>query len=154
MTQSSPSGWQARLPRTLAFLAGLSVVILSLYTTFHSYQEIAALYDPAQAGNDPVSAWDRRIRKILPDLPAEGTIGYMADWNIPDAKYSFGDQYGEWILTRYALAPHFVKRSGEYDFIVGNFSEPKSEEWFQQTFGVSILKDYDGGLYLLKGPAR
>ena len=136
------------------FTAIALLVLFAAYTMLRSYRETNELWQTSDPARDPVSSWDRRVRKILPDLPAGVTVGYLADWDIPKFKFSAGDQHGEWVLTRYALAPHFVKGGTAYQYIVGNFSQPHDDQWFMDTFGVTVIKRYDAELYLLQGPGK
>jgi hypothetical protein len=149
----------------------LSLVLSKLHTiivaigflfilAFGSYNAIAyrnhmvGAADTDNIGNDMVSTWDRRMRKLLPDLPDHGVIGYLADWDIPDYVYGHSDQTVEFILSQYALAPLTLQRGTDYPVIIGNFSDagdPKKIPGVLELFNLKILMEHTNEILLLEG---
>ena len=127
---------QLRL-RAGQLLIGL-IVLLSLYSS------ISYLIWTQSAGTvafDHVADWDARFAPVKEALPIQrGTLGYIADWDIPGADFSTSDQDAEYILTQYAFAPFILVRGADYEWIVGSLSPRSYEAWVQIRLGE--YKDY------------
>jgi hypothetical protein len=135
---------QLRL-RAGQLLIGL-IVLLSLYSS------ISYLIWTQSAGTvdfDHVADWDARFTPVKEALPIQrGTLGYIADWDIPGADFAPSDQDAEFILTQYAFAPFILVRGAEQEWIVGSLSPRSYEAWTQ--IRVGKYKDYKfkGNVYL------
>ena len=114
------------------------IVLLSLYSS------ISYLIWTQSAGTvafDHVADWDARFAPVKEALPIQrGTLGYIADWDIPGADFSTSDQDAEYILTQYAFAPFILVRGADYEWIVGSLSPRSYEAWVQIRLGE--YKDY------------
>ncbi len=83
-----------------------------------------------------------------------GVIGYLADWDIPNAKYGSSDQEVEFLLAQYTVAPVVLERGADHELILGNFSDngnPAKIDNVQEIFGVSLIQPYSNEIFLLKG---
>jgi len=135
---------QIRL-RVQQLLIGL-IVLLSLYSS------VSYLIWTQSAGTiafDQVADWDARFTPVKETLPIQrGALGYIADWDIPNADFDPSDQDAEYILTQYAFAPFILIRGADQEWIVGSLSPRAYEAWIQ--IRVGKYKDYKfkGSVYL------
>ena len=54
-------------------------------------------------------------------LPIQrGTLGYLAEWDVPGADFVASDLDAEYILTQYAFAPFILARGVNHEWIVGS----------------------------------
>ncbi len=130
----------------------LAIIGLILYSSFQGYQLSAAAAD-GLTGDDMVTAWDKRLRKIRNILPEYGTIGYVADWDIPGYKYGSSDQEVEFLLAQYTVAPVVLERGTDHDLILGNFSDngdPQKMETVQKQLGLKIIQTYSNEIFLME----
>ena len=101
-----------------------------------------------------VSVWDRRMRKMIPDLPTHGVVGYLADWDIPDYAYGDKDQTVEYVLSQYSLAPLILQRGSNHPIIIGNFSASNDSEKIPNVlklFDLKIIKEHTNEIFILAG---
>jgi hypothetical protein len=129
------------------------LLCLSMYSAFVGYQRASAASEGME-GDDMVTAWDKRLRKVRQFLPDHGIIGYLADWDIPNAKYGSSDQEVEFLLAQYTVAPVVLERGADHELILGNFSDsgnPEKIDNIQEIFGVSLIQPYSNEIFLLKG---
>ena len=135
---------QLRL-RAQQLLLGL-IVLVSLYSS------VSYLISTQSAGTvdfDQVANWEARFTPVKETLPIQrGTLGYIADWDIPGADFDPSDQDAEYILTQYAFAPFILVRGVDQEWIVGSLSPRSYELWIQ--IRVGEYKDYKfkGNVYL------
>jgi len=129
----------------------LSVLLLIFALVFG----LVGLSDPAFAGymipeSDYVTSWENKIAPMKDMLPDDlGSIGYISDATIqPDQPAS--DDYIEYYLTQYSLAPIFVQRSIEFDWIIVNSQHPDMQIWLDKSIGSYTLQEIGGGLFLLE----
>ena len=95
--------------------------------------------------NDGAVQWEDRMRLVRELLP--GTvrqIGYISD------SEDLGSTIEEYLLTKYALIPFSVRQGVEYEWIIGNFTQPK----FQELLDAQIPEGYSldrlgSGIYLI-----
>ena len=94
--------------------------------------------------DDGVAKWEERmqpVREYLP--PSVREAGYLSD---PDQTA----QVQEFSLTRYALAPVVVRPGTEYEWIVGNFTQPGFEAVLNtQIPSGYTLEKFGAGIYLI-----
>lgn len=125
---------------------------LTLYSSVQGYRLATASVD-GLTGDDMVTAWDKRLRKVRNILPEYGTIGYMADWDIPGYKYGSSDQEVEFLLAQYTVAPLVLERGSDHDLILGNFSDngdPQKMENVQKQLGLRIIQPYSNEIFLME----
>lgn len=133
----------------LAFL-----LFYGLKSSLHYRQQVIASIDPAAAGNDMVSVWDRRMRKLIPYLPDHGVVGYLADRDVKEYPYGYNDQMIEFILSQYSLAPLTLQRGEDFPVIIGNFSDtgdPEKLPFILQKFNVTITREHTNEIFILSG---
>ena len=135
---------QLRL-RAGQLLIGL-IVLLSLYSS------ISYLIWTQSAGTvafDHVADWEARFAPVKETLPIQrGTLGYIADWDIPGADFAPSDQDAEYILTQYAFAPFILVRGVDQEWIVGSLSPRSYEAWVQIRLGEYKDYKFKGNVYL------
>jgi len=140
--------FQARsLRTTLALLILAAAILFAAYRM--AWQSGASLSDRSI---DPVSDWENHLQPLRSDLSktGAGTVGYIADWDIPNEKYNQDDQDVEFILTQFALVPSLVQRGANHTYVIGNLTEenlPKALKLFH----LSLQEEYGKNIYLLKG---
>jgi hypothetical protein len=97
-----------------------------------------------ERGAEALDAWEARLAPVRAALPIErGVIGYVGEWDVPGAEYSFWDQESEYLLAQYALAPLIVVKGPGAEWNVAVLS-PKSFDIWQSShageFEVTRLK--------------
>jgi len=128
------------------------ILLIALSLLFNTYNlfDMVKNRDPNAALKNEVSIWENRLHSMRQELPADvEQIGYAADWDLPGVKYESADQDNEFRLTKYVLAPVIVNRGLEYEWIVGNFSQHRFEDWLRGEIGEYQLKEIGGGVYLI-----
>ncbi len=108
-------------------------------------------------GDDMVTAWDKRLRKIRPLLPESGVVGYLADWDIPGAQFGSSDQEVEFLLAQYTVAPVVLERGKDHPVILGNFSDngdPNKLPEVQATLGISLSQPYSNEINIFTGEGK
>ena len=108
-------------------------------------------WNPQNLHDDPVTNWERRIEPVKADLPKNGKIGYLSDWDLPGWDGSQSDMDNEYRLTQYALAPRLVIRGHDYAKIVANLTHPEDVEQVEALFQVRMIHTYGFGIYLFEG---
>jgi len=135
---------QLRL-RAQQLLLGL-IMLISLYSS------IRYLIWTQSAGTisfDQVANWEARFASVKETLPIQrGTLGYIADWDIPGADFDPSDQDAEYILTQYAFAPFILVRGADHEWIVGSLSPHSYESWVQTRVGKYKDYKFKGNVYL------
>jgi hypothetical protein len=104
--------------------------------------------------DDPVTNWERRIKPLKADLPKNGEIGYLSDWDLPGWDGSQSDMDNEYRLTQYALAPRLLVRGPGYAQLVANLTNPDDVQRIEDIFKVRKIHDYGLGIYLFEGPGQ
>ncbi len=144
-----PSG---KIYRFIVTFFLIAMAGLTLYSSVQGYRLATASVD-GLTGDDMVTAWDKRLRKVRNILPEYGTIGYMADWDIPGYKYGSSDQEVEFLLAQYTVAPLVLERGSDHDLILGNFSDngdPQKMENVQKQLGLRIIQPYSNEIFLME----
>ena len=124
-----------------AFIVLLGLCVYSGITGFQTAAQSAG----EVSGDDMVTAWDKRLRKIRPLLPEYGIVGYLADWDIPGGKFGSSDQEVEFLLAQYTVAPVVLERGHGHELILGNFSDngdPGKLQAVQETLGIRLDQPY------------
>ena len=102
---------------------------------------------------DGISVWEQRLSRLKDNLPPDGIIGYVSDWDIPGEESS-SDLETEYRLTQYTLAPLVLTRGTGYNLVVGNIASTPLDDNLQKILKVKIIEDYGFGIYLLEGNVR
>jgi hypothetical protein len=98
---------------------------------------------------DHVADWENRFADLHSTLPLQrGTVGYISDWDIPDAIFDISDQDAEFILTQYALSPFILVRGEEQEWIVGSLSPSAYKKWVKIRKGEYEDIKFKGNVYL------
>ncbi len=100
-------------------------------------------------GKDEISSFMRRFDGIKETLPERAVVGYFSDEAPKDTP-----EYGKgFFLTQYSLVPVIVIDSTDRDLVIGNLKN-SSELSLCEERGFTVLKDFGGGVVLLKKVAR
>lgn len=147
------------MKKVLNVIRSAALVVLAgfcLYSSVNGYQT-AALSAGDVKGDDMVTAWDKRLRKIRPLLPEYGVIGYMADWDIPGGTFGSSDQEVEFLLAQYTVAPVVLERGAAHSIILGNFSDngdPSKLQNVQDTLGIHLTQPYSNEINIFEGAGK
>ncbi len=109
------------------------------------------------AGDDMVTAWDKRLRKVRLLLPEYGVVGYLADWDIPGYTFGSSDQEVEFLLAQYTVAPVVLERGADHQLILGNFGDngdPSKIENVQKQFEIQLLQPFSNEIFLFEGKEK
>jgi hypothetical protein len=97
---------------------------------------------------DAVTQTEQRLRPASAALPRHGVVGYLSD---EDSYTTPGMR--RYYLTQYALAPLVVSRSARKEFVLGNFKEPSMAGELARENGLSLERDFGGGLMVFRRKA-
>lgn len=126
----------------------LGIIIVSSIYKSESY--LIATEEFGSLDEDPVAVWENKFRKLKMALPAEvGVVGYLGDWDVDGIIWGAGDQYGEYVLLQYTLAPVVAERSMDHEWVVGNLTPQAFEKWQSTAEGVYEVSFFRGNLYLI-----
>lgn len=151
MSTSIQNIYRIALLSVIALLLGLS-----LSSVLNEYQTVSADAKTV-SGDDMVTAWDKRLRKVRSILPEYGVIGYLADWDIPDKAYAPKDQDVEFLLAQYTVAPVVLERGANHDIVLGNFNDDGNSqkiENVQKLFGVQLIQPFSNEVFLFRGKEK
>lgn len=144
----------------MLFFARITALILLVgfcfFSAINGYQTAAQAAGEVN-GDDMVTAWDKRLRKIRPLLPEYGVVGYLADWDIPGAQYGSSDQEVEFLLAQYTVAPVVLERGKDHPMILGNFSDngdPNKLPEVQATLGIRLSQPFSNEINIFTGEGK
>ena len=135
-----------------AFL--LALILIPLSAQIIDLQTRLASWNPANLVDDPVTNWERRIEPLKNDLPKNGEIGYLSEWDLPGWSGGQSDMDNEYRLTQYALAPRLLIRGHDYAQIVANLTDPLDVNRIEDLYSVRMVHEYGFGIYLFAGPGE
>jgi hypothetical protein len=134
--------------QNLRIIAMIGLITFSLFVTINN--GLAARGNPYPSSGDSVSKWEKRFKPVLDRVPGNTKVlGYVADWDIPNAEYEIIDQETEYTLTQYALAPRAVQPGLDHEWIIGNFTKPGFEDWLNQNLPSYEISELGFGIYLI-----
>jgi len=121
--------------------AVLFVVLTSLVSGYYSF-----FVDPPKVliQKDGAANWEERMKPVREHLPATILeVGYVSD--LEDTAL-----IQEYSLTRYALAPVVVRTGVEFEWIIGNFTQPGFESILDEQIPSGYTVEKLGfGIYLI-----
>ncbi|MBE0683202.1 MAG: hypothetical protein IH589_14940 [Anaerolineales bacterium] len=128
--------------RGLIFLAVIYSMVAGLYYSWGVYKNYSS------GRLDYVSQWESRMVDLKKAIPAgEKRVGYASDWDLTGFDK---DSYIEFILTQYTLAPLFLERSLNHEWIIVNST---SSEFLgrvtNQITDPFTVRDFGSGIYLI-----
>lgn len=93
---------------------------------------------------DSVTRWEERMQSLRGALPTSvKEVGYLSD-NETTAIFQ------EYVLTQYALAPVVVRQSAEFEWIIGNFTQPDFQDVLEQKISSDFtIRKIGAGIYLI-----
>ena len=125
------------------------LILLVLTSLYASIQYLRGTFTVGKIDFDFVADWGSRFKPVLEALPIQrGTLGYLAEWDIPGAYFVESDLDAEYILTQYAFAPFILVRGVNHEWIVGSLSPHAYELWKQIRVGVYEDHKFKGNIYL------
>lgn len=143
----------SRIRNLVQIAAFITLLIFAAWNALVYRDRMVGAVDTSNAGNDMVSTWDRRMRKMLQDLPDHGVVGYLADWDIPGYAYGHTDQTVEYLLSQYALAPLTLQRGKDFPHIIGNFADTGDKEKIPAIlahFNLMLVKEHTNEILILE----
>ncbi len=122
----------------------LAVCFIVIAAFFSEYYSFFVKPSPELRRDDGVAKWEQRMKPVREDLPASVyEVGYVSD------KQSAGF-LEEYVLTKYALAPIIVRQSVDFEWIIGNFTQPGFEAILDQKISSEfMIKKFGAGIYLI-----
>jgi hypothetical protein len=129
----------------LTIMRRVSVVLLAGVSLLFSAYNLFTLVenrDPNAAAKNEASIWENRfegLKRALPDNVEH--VGYVAESDLGEAQYSTMDQFNEFQLTRYVLAPVIVTDGVDFPWIIGNFS---ARNIWRKTFRETARSPFAG----------
>ena len=124
------------------WLAVSFIIIASLGSGFYSF-----FINPAKVlvTNDGAVQWEARMQSVRERLPASvPEVGYLSD------SENVGAKVEEYLLTKYALIPVAVHPGSDYEWVVGNFTQPGFQKIIDaQIPGEYTLEKLGAGIYLI-----
>lgn len=128
--------------RALIFLAVIYSMGAGLYSSWGVYNNYS------NGRLDFVSQWESRMADLKKAIPAgEKRVGYASDWDLTGFDK---DSYIEFILTQYTLAPLFLERNLNHEWIIVNST---SSEFLGRVTGQMTdpftVQDLGSGIYLI-----
>jgi hypothetical protein len=140
----------------VTLLVNLPAIFIPLYQLcFTSSNEIAVYESHLNNARKylPVVDAERRFAGVKSYLPANSTIGYIADGELTQQRGSQPvidiDSLGRFILAQYCLAPVIVYHSVEPDLVLANFSKVRHVSELSSS-NLEIVHNFGDGVVLLK----
>ncbi len=99
--------------------------------------------------SDDVSLFLKRFDGITKELPADGTVGYLAEPGL-----EIGERDKRLFLTQNALIPRLVIYSTNTHLVVGDFNPSADGREIASKNGLIVVKDFGNGVLLLENEAR
>lgn len=125
----------------------LALLVISSLFTIIQYWRLTLGQE--RAGKS-IAALEKRLAPVKEALPfKQGVIGYLADWDVPGASYSFGDSNAEYYLSQYSLAPLILRRGTAPEWTVAVLPPKTFENWIQTRPGEFVTVEIGRGVYLL-----
>ncbi len=154
MPPSSSSPHKPARPRWLPLIGVLLIAAHSLYAIGLFTSEMLDLRASKQPGQDDPALWAERLGRLPEVLPGSGPVGYFSDRDLAGiSDFDAFQETLEFIWTQYALAPHILIRSLDEDLVIGNLTEPLSEEAAAE-LGLTLTEDLGQRIYLYSGGGR
>jgi hypothetical protein len=122
----------------------LAVALLVIATLISGYYSLFVTPSIELIREDGAAKWEERMQAVHRTLPVSvREVGYISD---PEMTA----QVQEYSLTKYALAPVVVRQGVDYEWLIGNFTQPGFEDFIQAQIpaGYSIQK-LGAGIYLI-----
>ena len=130
-------------------LQRILLAFLTLAGLYSSIQYFVWTFTAGTIDFDPVANWETRFAPVRAALPIQrGMLGYVADWDIPGADFDQSDQDAEFILTQYAFSPLILRRSADYEWIVGSLRPASYKKWVEIRQGQYEDYAFKGNVYL------
>ncbi len=122
----------------------LATAFVIVATLASGYYALFVHPDKNLTREDGVAKWEARMKPVRASLPLTvHEVGYISD-NDPTAILQ------EYVLTRFALAPILVRQSTNYEWIVGNFTQPGFEHIIRQNISSAYtIQKFGSGIYLI-----
>lgn len=131
-------------------LQQIVLILLLLASLYSSIQYFVVTFGAGKIDFDHVANFEARYDPVKENLPIQrGTLGYLADWDVPSANYDPSDQDAEYILTQYSFSPFILLRGTDQEWIVGNLDPQAYELWTKDHIGEYQVRKFKGNIYLI-----
>src|SRR5688572_18140577 len=108
-------------------------VLLNLFSTINFFVRTS---DNKNESDAAVAKWEDRLAYAREILPVNrGTIGYIAEWDLPGARYAYWDQETEFLLTQYTFAPIILVRGVKFEWTIVVLSPDAFNMWSKSNIG-------------------
>lgn len=126
------------------------LIILFVLTSLRaSIQYLQYTFTVGKIDLDYTEKWGARFKPVLEALPIQrGTLGYLAEWDVPGADFVPSDLDVEYIITQYYFSPFILARGVDHEWIVGSLNPRAYELWKQTRAGKYEEFKFKGNIYL------
>lgn len=108
-----------------------------------------------QAGDDDISAYDRRYRELREALPPGTKVGYVSDLSLINFDPNEAVALLNFQLARYVLAPVVVSRAPDCcELVVGNFIHSDEIHADFGELALTVVEDFGDGVVLYQREAQ
>lgn len=131
---------------TTKFKIAIVLIILSvLFSSLEKFnREIRQLLKKTQDADEiTLLEIENRFKVFKNILPEHGAIGYITDQQLQDSVREF-------YLAQYVLSPVIIVNKSTYPLVIGNFHKPINVDKVSEDMHLSILKEFNNGLFLFK----
>jgi hypothetical protein len=135
--------------RLLLMLGFIIILVAGISSNLEFLHRTESMIEPGTPYMDGITLWENRLSLLSEELPKNGVVGYIADWDVPGYGES-SDLETEYRLTQYALAPVVVARGPDYDYVVGNITVVEFDETLQEYFHLTVQREFGYGFLLLR----
>jgi len=125
---------------------GTAVLVLALWSLLPTVESCRRTHILAKYPVDSLTKYEKRFVEIRKSLPSTGTVGYIGN--------EIGDE-GTWnyYRTQYSVSPVVVDRTIQHELVIGNFPEDLNVSNLPATTGLTLVRDFGGGVMLFKNDA-
>jgi hypothetical protein len=116
-----------------------AVAVLSLYGSLDFYGKQVER-NKAQKDAYNIGAQEQRFEAVKRELGSNAVAGYLSDLSDP----------GILLSAQHALAPVLLVDDVPYQFVIGNFSRSLDYAAFGRSRGLTLIKDFGGGVTLFR----
>jgi len=129
---------------------GVALAVISLLSGFYAF----FFKPPAVLLRDSgAEAWEQRMKPVKRALPADvWQVGYISDLDLVTdlIEQQFFTELDEFPLTMYSMAPRLVSRGLNFEWIIGNFTNPDFEKFLDENLPNGYeLQNLGFGIYLV-----
>ena len=126
------------------------MVIFAAGAVYYASQAFKSTEGLGVVGDETMDKWEQRFTELKEQLPVKnGTVGYLADFDVEGVESNIADQEAEYILAQYTMAPVVLERGTNREWIVGNLSLQAYKIWESSTNQKVEVFGFGKNLYLI-----